>query len=65
MLLELPLSPKNLITDGALFGVFGVVDFQMQPERPELFEALFALWTLEDPVSVGVDLQVRRKSKEK
>ena len=56
VLLELPLCPEHLLTDGALLGVLGVVNLQMQPQSPQLLETLFALGALKDFV-IRVNLE--------
>ena len=56
VLLELPLCPEHLLTDGTLLGVLGVVNLQMQPQSPQLLETLLALGALKDFV-VRVNLE--------
>lgn len=57
VLFQLPLGPKDLLADAALLRVLSVVDLQVETKSPELLEPFLALWTLEDAIDCGVDLE--------
>ena len=50
VLLELPLGPEYFLAHTTLLGILGVVNFQVQPQRPQLLKALFALGALKHSV---------------
>ena len=57
VLLQLPLGPEHLLAHAAPLGVLRVVDLEVQPQRPQLLEALLALRALEHAVHRRVRLQ--------
>ena len=57
VLLQLPLCPENLLANRALLRILRVVNLQVKPEGPQLFESLLALRTLKDFV-VRVNLEI-------
>ena len=56
VLFQLPFGPEHLLADRALLRILRVVNLQVKPEGAQLFETLFALWTLKDFV-VSVNLE--------
>ena len=48
VLLQLPFGPKGLVADWAMLRVLGVVDLEVEPQRPRLLEPLFASGALKD-----------------